>query len=122
MADEDLRDQISSLEAHIAELTGVIQSCRKLILVSKIAIVAGGIWLLAFMFGATRFDSMAMAGAIAAVIGGTLVFGSNTSTSKQAVADVKAAEATSTHQPSASPTNRRCIFPISSALSSRRGW
>jgi hypothetical protein len=39
------------------------------------------------------FDSMAMVGAIAAVIGGTVVFGSNTSTSKQAAADIKAAEA-----------------------------
>src|SRR5262249_55801068 len=93
MADEDLRDQISSLEAHIDELTGVIQSCRKLILVSKIAIAGGGIWLLAFTFGTIRFHSMAMVGAIAAVIGGIVVFGSNTSTSKQAAADIKDAEA-----------------------------
>jgi hypothetical protein len=48
---------------------------------------------LAFTFGAIRFDSMAMIGALAAVIGGTVVLGSNTSTSKQAVADIKAAEA-----------------------------
>jgi hypothetical protein len=93
MADDDLHDQISSLEAHIAELTGVIESCRKLILVSKIAIVAGGMWLLAYTFGAIRFDSVAMVGAISAVIGGIVVFGSNTSTSKQAAADIKDAEA-----------------------------
>ena len=36
MADDDLHDQISSLEAHIDELTEVIESCRKVILVSKI--------------------------------------------------------------------------------------
>ena len=36
MADDDLHDQISSLEAHIDELTGVIESCRKVILVSKV--------------------------------------------------------------------------------------
>jgi hypothetical protein len=60
MADDDLHDQISSLEAHIDELTGVIESCRKLILVSKVAIAAGGIWLLVFTFGAIRFDSVAM--------------------------------------------------------------
>jgi hypothetical protein len=93
MADDDLHDQILHLEAQIEELPEVIESCRKLILVSKIAIAAGGIWLLALTFGAIGFDSMAMVGAIAAVIGGTVVFGSNTSTSKQAAADIKAAEA-----------------------------
>ena len=36
---------------------------------------------------------MAMVGATAAVIGGTVVLGSNTSTSKQASAEVKADEA-----------------------------
>jgi len=93
MADDDLHDQILGLEAQIEELTEVIESCRKLILVSKIAIASGGIWLLAFTFGAIRFDTVAMIGAISAVIGGTVVFGSNTSTSKQAAADIKAAEA-----------------------------
>jgi hypothetical protein len=93
MVDDDLRDQILRLEAQIDELAGVVESCRKVILVSKVAIAAGGIWLLAFMFGAIRFDSMAMIGAIAAAIGGTVVFGSNTSTSKQAAAAIKAAEA-----------------------------
>jgi hypothetical protein len=93
MADDDLHDQISRLEAQIDKLTEVIERCRKLILVSKIAIAAGGMWLLALTFGAIRFDSMAMVGSIAAVIGGTVVFGSNTSTSKQAETDAKAAEA-----------------------------
>ena len=52
MADDDLRDQILRLEAQIDELTEIIESCRKVILVSKVAIAAGGIWLLAFTFGA----------------------------------------------------------------------
>src|SRR5260370_38337407 len=92
MADDDLHDQISSLEAHIDELTGVIESCRKLILVSKVAIAAGGIWLLAFTFGAIRFDSVAMIGAVSAVIRGTALFGSNTRPSEQASADIKTPE------------------------------
>jgi hypothetical protein len=91
MDDGNLRDQILRLEAQIDELTQVIESCRKL--VSKVAIAAGGIWLLAFTFGAITFDSMATIGAISAVIGGTVVFGSNTSASKQAAAAIKAAEA-----------------------------
>jgi hypothetical protein len=93
MDNGNLQDQILRLEAEIDELTEVMESCRKVILVSKIAISVGGIWLSAFMFGAIRFDAIAMIGAISAVIGGTVVFGSNTSTSKQATAAIKAAEA-----------------------------
>jgi hypothetical protein len=42
--------------------------------------------------GAIGFDPTAMIGAIAAVIGGVVVFGSNSSTSKQTAAAMKAAE------------------------------
>jgi hypothetical protein len=93
MADGDLRDQILRLEAHIEELTEVMERCRKFILISKVAIAAGGTWLLAFTLGAIGFDPMAMIGAIAVVIGGIVVFGSNVSTSKRASVAIKAAEA-----------------------------
>jgi hypothetical protein len=92
MADGDLRNQILRLEAHIEELAEVLERCRKIALVAKLAIAAGGIWLLAFMVGAVGFDPVAMIGAIGAVIGGTVVFGSNTSTSKQTAVAIKAAE------------------------------
>jgi hypothetical protein len=49
--------------------------------------------LLAFTLRAIGFDPMAMIAAIAVVIGGIVVFGSNTSTSKQAAVAIKAAEA-----------------------------
>ncbi len=45
------------------------------------------------LVGALGFDPTILIGAIAAVIGGTVVFGSNTSTLKQTSADMKAAEA-----------------------------
>src|SRR5882724_11640358 len=93
MADGDLRDQILRLEADIEELTEVIERCRRVVLISKVAIVAGGIWLLTLTLGAIRFDPMAMVGAIAVVIGGIVVFGSNMSTSRQAAVAIKAAEA-----------------------------
>jgi hypothetical protein len=47
---------------------------------------------LAYLLGAIGFDPTAMIGAIAAVIGGVFVFGSNSSTSKQTAAAMKAAE------------------------------
>ena len=91
--DGDLHEQILHIEAHIEELTDIIERCRKIILISKAAIAAGGILILAIVVGALGFDPTILIGAIAAVIRGTVVFGSNTSTLKQTSADMKAAEA-----------------------------
>ena len=93
MSDRDPRTEILRLEAKIEELTELIERCRKIILISKIAVAIGGIWLLALAIGLMRFDPVTMIGAIAVVIGGIVVFGSNTSTSKQAAVAIKAAEA-----------------------------
>jgi len=90
--DGDLHEQILHIEAHIEELTDIIEGCRKIILISKVAIAVGGILILATIIGAVGFDPTVLIGAIAAVIGGTVVFGSNMSTSKQTMADMKAAE------------------------------
>jgi hypothetical protein len=89
----DLHEQILHIEAHIEELTDIIERCRKIILISKVAIAAGGILILATIIGAVGFDPTVLIGAIAAVIGGTVVLGSNTSTLKQTMTDMKAAEA-----------------------------
>jgi hypothetical protein len=82
-----------NIEAHIEELADVIERCRKIIFISKAAIAAGGTLILAIIIGAVVFDPTVMIGAMAAVIGGTVVFGSNTSTLKQTTTDMKAAEA-----------------------------
>jgi hypothetical protein len=92
MADGDLHDQIARIEADIDELAKTLDGCRKTILFSKVAIAAGGIWILAYLLGVIRFDPAVMIGAIAAIIGGVVVFGSNSSTSKQTTAAMKAAE------------------------------
>jgi hypothetical protein len=91
--DVDPRDQIMRIEERIEELTDVIESCRKIMLASKLAIAAGATWLVAFTLGATGFHPMAMIAAMAAVIGGIVIFGSNMGTSKQAAAAVKEAQA-----------------------------
>ena len=90
--DGDLHEQILHVEAHIEELTDIIEGCRKIILFSKVAIAAGGILILATVIGAVGFDATVLIGAIAAVIGGTVVFGSNMSTLKQTLTDMKVAE------------------------------
>ena len=93
VTDGDLSDQILRLEANIEDLAEVVETCRKVTLISKIAIAAGGIWLLAITLGAIRFDAVAMIASMALVLGGIVVFGSNTSTSKQTTVAIKAAEA-----------------------------
>jgi hypothetical protein len=94
MDDEgDLREQVLHIERHIEELAHVIESCRKFILGSKAAIVAGGAVILAISIGAVRYDPTVMIGALAAVLGGTVICGSNASTLKQTTTAMKAAEA-----------------------------
>ena len=92
MADGDLSDQIARIEADIEQLAEGLDRCRKIMLLSKVAIAAGGIWILAYFLGAIRFEPATMIGAIAAIIGGVVVLGSNSSTSKQTTAAMKAAE------------------------------
>ena len=91
--DGELHEQILHIEVHIEELADVIERCRKITVISKAAIAAGGTLILAITLGAVRFDPTAMIGALAAIIGGTVVFGSNTSTLKQTTTAIKAAEA-----------------------------
>ena len=92
MTDGDLRDQISYLETRIEDLADVIERCRKIILASKIAIATGGFYVVAGPLGVIPFDLTAMIAAMTAVIGGIVVFGSNTATSQQASANMAAAE------------------------------
>ena len=92
MVDRDLRDQIAGIEADIDGLAKTLDGCRKAMLFSKVAIATGGIWILANLFGAIRFEPATTIGAIAAVIGGVVVFGSNLTTSKQTITAIKAAE------------------------------
>src|SRR6266403_25402 len=71
--DGDLHEEILHIEAHIEEFVDVIESCRKFIFISKVAIGAGGTLILAIIIGAVGLDPTAMIGALAAVIGGTVV-------------------------------------------------
>jgi hypothetical protein len=92
MDDGNLREHISRLEERIEQLADIIERCRKLMLFSKAAIAIGGLLIVAMMFGGIRFDPAAMIGALTAVIGGAVLLGSNSSTSQQTMAAMKAAE------------------------------
>jgi hypothetical protein len=87
------RDEIERLEAHIEYLAAKIENCRKFIWAGRIAMAGGAIVLAAILFGAMRSDLTWMAGAMAAVLGGIVVFGSNDSTAREAANEMAAAEA-----------------------------
>jgi hypothetical protein len=92
MADDDMRDQIVRLEADIEQFADGLDRCRKAMLLSKVAIVAGGALMFVYFLGPISFDPATLIGALAAIIGGVVVFGSNSTTSKQIMAAMKAAE------------------------------
>jgi hypothetical protein len=86
-------DQIARLEAQIDQLGEKLESCRKFVLAGRVAVAAGGIVLLALLFGAIRFDPAIMACAAAALLGGFVAWGSNQSTANETAAEIAAAEA-----------------------------
>ena len=88
----DPHEQIVRLEQRIEKLEVRIEGCRKFVLASRVTILGGGIILVAILVGAIRFDPGTMAGAIAAFLGGIVVWGSNRSTSKEAAKELTAAK------------------------------
>ena len=93
MDEGDLTAQIALLEVQIEELAETLERCRKAIVASKLAIGAGFIVMAVMLLGVFGFNPAAMLAGITAVIGGIVVFGSNTSTLAQTEAALQAAEA-----------------------------
>lgn len=89
----DPHREIARLEGEIEQLAAKIENCRKFTLASRTAIAVGAIVLLAVVFGAIRFDAVVMGAAVAALLGGIVLLGSNRSTAKEAAAQLAAAEA-----------------------------
>ena len=93
MDEDDPREEISRLEARIEELAGTIENCRKIIAASKAAIVLGAALLVAIIVGVIGFDPMIFMMAVAALLGGIVLLGSNNSTAAQKTAELRDVEA-----------------------------
>jgi hypothetical protein len=90
--DGHLREEIVRLEADIEQFAETIESCRKLMLIAKAAMALAALLVLAAVLGAITLDPAVLIAAFGVILGGIVVFGSNTSTLEQAVAATKAAE------------------------------
>ena len=88
----DPNDEVVRLEERIEDLAEKIESCRKFMLASRIAVAGGVLVFSGMLFGAIRFDPGIMAAAVAALLGGIAVWGSNRSTAKQAANELALAE------------------------------
>jgi hypothetical protein len=92
LEDADPHEKIVRLEEHIEELAAKLESCRKFILVARIAVAGGGLVLAAMLVGAIRSDLGLMAASVASFLGGIVVWGSNSSTAKETAKEITAAE------------------------------
>jgi hypothetical protein len=85
----DSHDEIVRLEEHIEELAAKIESCLKFILASRIG---GGLVLAAMLVGVIHSDLGLLAAAVSLLLGGIVVWGSNSSTAKEVMKELAAAE------------------------------
>jgi dihydrodipicolinate synthase/N-acetylneuraminate lyase len=93
MDDEiELREEIVRLEAEIERLAETMESCRKLILLSKLAAAIAGALIVISLFDVINLDPALLIGAFGVVLGALVMFGSNKSTLDQAAGASKAAE------------------------------
>ena len=88
--DGDPHEEIVRLEEHIEALAAKIESCRKFILASRIAVTGGGVVLAAMQVGVIRSDLGLMAAVVSLLLGGIVVWGSNSSTAKEATKELVA--------------------------------
>lgn len=91
--DDDFRDEIAQLEARGEALAESIERCRKFSLAAKLTIAAGAIWIVLAMLSVVAYTPETTIAALAAMIIGTVLLGSNSTTWTQAETALREAEA-----------------------------
>lgn len=87
-----LRERVAELEAEIEVLSEAADRCRKIAMAAQGAMIVGGLLLLLLILGLARFGPTFVL-AIAALLGGMALLGSNKRTWDEAVARIRANEA-----------------------------
>ena len=93
MDDDDFSEEIAQLEARSEALAESIERCRKISLAAKLTIAAGTIWIALVLLLVIPYIPETVIAAMAAMIGGVVLLGSNATTWTQAEAALHAAEA-----------------------------
>src|SRR4029079_19320270 len=83
--ERDEEQPIDRVEAEIESAARTIEWCRKFIIISKMMMTAGALWLAAIVLGIEPFSPLSLIAAITIVIGGSVGFGTNRSTAERAV-------------------------------------
>lgn len=89
----DLADDIARIEREIERLADIAERCRKFMFGAKVAIGLGGLGLAIILIGLVPAEGGPLIAALAAIIGGIVVLGSNTTTRNQTLASLAVQEA-----------------------------
>ena len=92
MDDDEFRDEVARLEERIEALAAELARCRKISFAAKVAITAGIAWIVLVLATIISFAPGTFFAAMAAVLGGTVLLGSNKTTWEQTEAALQAAD------------------------------
>lgn len=92
MNDELPHSEITRLEERIEELRQALDRCDKIALAAKIAIAGGALWFALALVTILSFSATGFAGALAALLGGFVLAGSNKTTRDETEAALREAE------------------------------
>lgn len=92
VVEDDVSGEIARIEAEIERLAEALERCRKVALAAKAALIFGGIGLALLLVGLVRFDLTWLMAAIAVLLGGLVLAGSNESTRQQTFQALRDAE------------------------------
>ncbi|RDV03482.1 hypothetical protein [Undibacter mobilis] len=92
MNDELASSEIARLEERIDELRQAIDRCDKLAWAAKVAIAGGALWFVLALVNVLIFSATGFTGALAALLGGFVLLGSNQTTRNETEAALHAAD------------------------------